>query len=61
MRTTAITTTLLFGLISAACGSGEPLPAMPEPAAPADDTSGGDLDSLDDEAATTDEAPPEEE
>ncbi len=47
MRTTLAVMTLLAASITAACGSDESLPAMPEPITPADETSGGDLDSLD--------------
>ncbi len=50
MRTTAVICNLVLVLTTAACGGEEPLPAMPEPAAPADE--GGDLDSL---GAETDE------
>jgi hypothetical protein len=45
-----------------ACGAGEPLPAYPPPLAPADQTAGGDLDSLleEEDMAPSDEAAPGE-
>jgi hypothetical protein len=45
---------VLLGAFFAGCGAEEPMPAFPPPIATADETEGGDLDSLD-------EAPAEEE
>jgi hypothetical protein len=60
MRTISVTMGLLAALGAAGCGADEPLPAYPPPMAPAEETTGGDLDSLLEEEAPADEAPIDE-
>ncbi len=61
MRTFSVMMGVLAVLGAEACGAGEPLPAYPPPLAPADQTAGGDLDSLlEEEEAPAGEAAPSE-